>query len=954
MPNYKNLFLAQSYLDSYDAYLRSLTKQSFPKWDYIILTASNEEQANTYKAQIEVRKASGKLPRTTHYAVLPDPDGKRVGSGGATFNAIKYVMEREEIKTFKNKRVLVIHSGGDSKRVPQYSACGKLFSPVPRELPDGRRSTLFDEFIIGMSGVPSRIKDGLMVLSGDVMLLFNPLQIDFSGDGAAAISMKEDVNTGKNHGVFLSDKDGKVLSFLHKMSEPTLREVGAVNEQNNVNIDTGAVIMGSSMVDDLYSLIDCKSKFDSMVNETVRISFYADFIYPLAENSTLEKYYLETPEGEFSEELRECRTLIWNTLRKYRMKMLSLSPAQFIHFGTTAELLRLVTEEIDDFKFLGWAKKVLTNKDNSTDFASNNSYVSGKAVIGKNVYIEDSEIGDGTVIGDNCVISNMALCGQTIENNTVLHGIRLKNGKFVTRKYKIDTNPKINDFWNEPAFSVADSLLDSLKNEATEKISLRDSFNLADTAFINNWQKNLENKIRVSNFINAINNRLEISEAAKSFGAQGVNKEEIELLLETAKTSAFSLKIRIYYYLSKIIKNSSDDLVVNSEQLEALCFETISQSVLTASIKNIGYDSSYKIAQDEITVKLPVRVNWGGGWTDTPPYCNENGGTVLNAAVKLNGTNPIVVSVRRLEEHHIVFESADMGAYGIVKETKEVQNCKNPYDPFALHKAALIACGVIPETEDIALSDILENLGGGIYLSTQVLGIPKGSGLGTSSMLSAACVKAVFKFLNKNTDDSELYSRVLCMEQIMSTGGGWQDQVGGLTDGIKLITSKEGMEQILDVEKIEIPETAKRELSERFALIYTGQRRLARNLLREVVGKYIGANPDALDVLKKIRTVATNMTELLKKGDIDSFAKLLNEHWELSQKLDKGCTNTCIDQLFLSIDDLIDGKFICGAGGGGFLQVIMKKGVSVEQVKSRLKEVFQDSGVDVWNAEFIF
>ena len=74
--------------------------------------------------------------------------------------------EQEDIAgDFHNKRILVIHSGGDSKRVPQYSVCGKLFSPVPRELPDGRASTLFDEFLIGMAGVPSRFREGMLVLS---------------------------------------------------------------------------------------------------------------------------------------------------------------------------------------------------------------------------------------------------------------------------------------------------------------------------------------------------------------------------------------------------------------------------------------------------------------------------------------------------------------------------------------------------------------------------------------------------------------------------------------------------------------------------------------------------------------------------------------------------------------------------------------------------------------------
>ena len=61
-----------------------------------------------------------------------------------------------------------------------------------------------------------------------------------------------------------------------------------------------------------------------------------------------------------------------------------------------------------------------------------------------------------------------------------------------------------------------------------------------------------------------------------------------------------------------------------------------------------------------------------------------------------------------------------------------------------------------------------------------MINIPRGSGLGTSSILAGACVKALYEMLGKETSEDELYDRVLCMEQIMSTGGGWQDQVGGL------------------------------------------------------------------------------------------------------------------------------------------------------------------------------
>ena len=342
----KNLFLQQSYLDSWEDYVRSLRKTSFIKWDYIILTASNEEQAASYRQQLQYRLDRKLLPDSTKYAVLPDPDGKRVGSGGATFNVLRYIAEQEasvSLNPFHNKRILVIHSGGDSKRVPQYSACGKLFAPVPRELPNGQASTLFDEFIIGMSGVPGRIQEGMLVVSGDVLLLFNPLQIDFQFRGAMAISIKEPVETGKNHGVFLSDGKGYVDLFLHKQSEEHLKRLGAVNEQGNVDLDTGAIALDAHMLNALYSLLCTdhtidKRKYQAFVNERARLSFYGDFLYPLAKSATLEQYCREAAEGTICQELLDCRRQLWDVLQGFSLKLLCLSPAEFIHFGTTREL----------------------------------------------------------------------------------------------------------------------------------------------------------------------------------------------------------------------------------------------------------------------------------------------------------------------------------------------------------------------------------------------------------------------------------------------------------------------------------------------------------------------------------------------------------------------------------------------------------------------------------------
>ena len=87
--------MRQSYLDAWEDYQRSILKKSFPKWDYIVLTASNEEQGKAFQKQIEYRSEKGVLPDATKFLVIPDPDGKRIGSGGATLHVLRTLSERE-------------------------------------------------------------------------------------------------------------------------------------------------------------------------------------------------------------------------------------------------------------------------------------------------------------------------------------------------------------------------------------------------------------------------------------------------------------------------------------------------------------------------------------------------------------------------------------------------------------------------------------------------------------------------------------------------------------------------------------------------------------------------------------------------------------------------------------------------------------------------------------------
>lgn len=978
MKNISSLFLSQAYRDCWDDYNRSLKLKKFPRWDYVILTASNEQQAEGFRKQLEERKSF--LPKHTKFVAIPDRDGQRVGSGGATLEVLKYLRSQEE--SFEKLRVLVIHSGGDSKRVPQYSALGKLFSPVPHKLPNGRNSTLFDEFMICMSSVPSRIREGMVLLSGDVLLLFNPLQIDYNNVGAAAISFKEHVETGKNHGVYLNGENGNVKCCLQKKSVETLRSVGAVNNSDCVDIDTGALIFSTEMMNSLYSLIATPEDYDRHVNARTRLSLYADFLYPLAEDSTLEDFYKEKPEGEFCPELTAARERVWNVLRPYRMKLLRLAPAKFIHFGTTREILGLMNGGVDEYKDLGWSR--IVGSSIKGDTAGYNSVLSSRSTIGEGCYLEVSYVHRNSKIGDHCVLSYIEVSDREIPDNVVLHGLKQRDGSFVVRIFGIGDNPKENklfgrdldeleqklgvrlwensahSLWEANLYAEADNIQDGVdaalnlyrivNDESAadieqwrnaEKKSLCSGFNAADPDAIIAWNRRMEDLVAMDEITKAIRHKVPAQKLRKRTTLTKIQREWLKKRLDK---SDFGERMRLHYYLGVVLEDENEIQE---------CFHIIQAEMLEATIKSLSYNENARIVTDRHTVNLPLRVNWGGGWSDTPPYCNENGGTVLNVAILLNGKKPVEVTLERIDELKIVFDSRDMDVHGEFDTIEPLQATGDPFDPFALQKACLLACGIIPQ-KGYKLEDILRRLGGGFVMHSEVTDVPKGSGLGTSSILSAACVKAVFEFTGIEFTEEDLYAHVLAMEQIMSTGGGWQDQVGGATPGLKYISSMPGLKQEIKVTHVELPESARKELDERFVLIYTGQRRLARNLLRDVVGRYVGNEPDSLFALEEIQKTAALMRFELERGNVDGFAKLLDYHWELSKKVDAGSSNTLIEQIFSSIEEMIDGRLVCGAGGGGFLQVILKKGITREDVEKRLNEVFMDSLVGVADCKLVW
>src|SRR3954454_3839601 len=102
-------------------------------WDYLVLTAANQTQAKAYEAQIDFRRRLGQLAQVKHVLVVPDLDGKRIGSGGSTIECLRQILDRElpsfpggatAQDVFSTLRILIVHAGGDSRRLPAYSPVG--------------------------------------------------------------------------------------------------------------------------------------------------------------------------------------------------------------------------------------------------------------------------------------------------------------------------------------------------------------------------------------------------------------------------------------------------------------------------------------------------------------------------------------------------------------------------------------------------------------------------------------------------------------------------------------------------------------------------------------------------------------------------------------------------------------------------------------------------------------
>lgn len=109
---------------------------------------------------------------------------------------------------------------------------------------------------------------------------------------------------------------------------------------------------------------------------------------------------------------------------------------------------------------------------------------------------------------------------------------------------------------------------------------------------------------------------------------------------------------------------------------------------------------------------------------------------------------------------------------------------------------------------------------------------PQGSGLGTSSILAGVILTALLRVTDRTTSMDSLIHAVLIIEQMLTTGGGWQDNVGGLVPGFKIGRSQASLPLKVEWEKLELSEKTVEEMTKRLVCFYSGRTRLAKNLLQ--------------------------------------------------------------------------------------------------------------------------
>lgn len=769
------------------------------------------------------------------FVVADDEQSVRIGSGGAMLNILGTAYNSES-------KILIINSGGYSKRSVNYAIKGKAFANIEY---NGEIVFLFELLIINAKRLFDSFESGVVVCCSDILVDTSDVKIDF--DNNIGFCVRADYETGSRHGVMFRDSRNLLAEYPHKCDAEKLKRISSEYNEDGVFIDTGLLFFKDEVCLALKNAVNEQKIIEKLINNKIEINLYSEIVALFAEKFDKNEYLYADAQSDVHIEIRK---ILFHLLSEYTLKICVLENQKFIHFGSLAESLTNIL--------------LLSEKKDSN--LKQYSYTDELTLTGKNTILDNTVLKNSCFVGSNCTVSDITLDGVRIEDNKAVCGVKLCDGNYVAIICDINENPKTKvastELWNIPRFFKGKSFTESfnkfIADSDEEKFSIQYCMENADYDYVCNRMKYLKDRA-------------------------------------TYNANPEYLGIR-----ERIINNCFE----NKKSLTHICYKT-----------------------EKVEMSFPVRVNFSGTWTDAMPYCIDNGGQVINMAVKVDGEKPIKVSAEKLSYKKIEFCSDGATA----EYSFDDLDNEDDLSDFNLHIAVLKTLGITKDT----VFDC------GFRLITNVSGIDKGSGLGTSSILLGGCIKALGELFGIKYSDSEVINMVFVAEQLMKTGGGWQDQVGGILPSIKIATTVPGIDQTPEIQYITLTENFRKFFSEKLVLIPTGQRHFGRFVVNDVVNRYLDGNVEAAGGYAEIKELNIQLLHSIENDDSEEFINCLNRHFDILKKISPMVSNNNIEKLAEAcLKNVADAISICGAGGGGYLLAIMKDGVTIHALQEYIKREF--------------
>lgn len=335
-----------------------------------------------------------------------------------------------------------------------------------------------------------------------------------------------------------------------------------------------------------------------------------------------------------------------------------------------------------------------------------------------------------------------------------------------------------------------------------------------------------------------------------------------------------------------------------------------------------------------IRSKAPLRLGLAGGGTDVSPYCDTYGGVVLNVTVDLYA--------------YCTIEPTDDGTVEFYAADRNERFTAPAGLPLSLEGELLLHKGMY--------NRILRDFGAGRTLSlrmTTYSDAPAGSGLGSSSTMVVAMLKAYMEWLNLPLGEYDMASFAYQVErEDIGLSGGKQDQYAATFGGFNYMEFFDNQRVI--VNPLRLKNWIKNELENSLVLYYTGTSRDSAKIIDEQVR--CQKNEKSLEGMHELKRQASLMKESILKGNFDGFADCLRAGWEAKKKTSSVISNPKIDEMYRFIMEN-GGKAakISGAGGGGFMMIVCdpkRRFELVEKLKKTDGQVlvtsFTERGTQAW------